>query len=353
MMRLRSLVLGLMPLAALACAAPAADEGTGSSTEDALVERADDHWFYGGPLPMLESPRVVTSLRGHTVRVSGLLPAGAPVPQLPHVRATPEGARTRLDVVYPIATARPGKANSRPGTYAFHSVRPYRPDGLALTREEGWHDVPWGGFPFFAYNGGIAFHGPITARQTRAGSGPEIWYLERGPVSGGCNRMMGEHVVEFTHILGVSMQRVYEPNRIYPPARPAPVDVLEDYDTVDGKLVDVDYPTHTGAIRPAASHGADKVVMFGSWVATETPDGSDLPAPMRWAGGTPGRWYDFRERAQPDWVCAVPAGDLPGLREVAASRRGRLGAQFCAKRTCVLDELRAGRARTATQTCGL
>lgn len=338
-------LLALSVLSA-ACAAPSEEDDGAESAEDAIIRRADDHWFYSGPLPVLESSKVVASMKGHTARVTGYLPAGVSIPELPHVRKTVEGGRTRVDVVYPIATARPDKSNSRPGEYRFYQVKPYRPDGPAYTRVEGWHDVPWGGFPFFAYNDGIAFHGPITSKDNAGTPDLQTWYLERGAVSGGCNRMLGEHIVELTHILGVSMRKVYEPNKPYRPTTTASVTVLADYDTLDGKFIDVDYPTATGATRPAKVHSEDKVVMFGSWVSAETPDGRDMPPNMKWEGGVTGKYYVFAEHATRDQVCSVPQRDLAKLKTL-----GDLPASFCSKKACVLDALRGG--RDARAACAL
>ncbi|MCA9590694.1 MAG: L,D-transpeptidase [Myxococcales bacterium] len=337
----------LTALTALAgCSSSEADTGGMPVVDEgALVTKADEHWFYGGPMPTLDAPSVTASMKGHTARVSGLLPRGARIPDLPHVRTRAEGDRVRVDVVYPIATARPGKSNSRAGKYDFYEAKPYRPDGPAYTRAEGWHDVPWGGFPFIAYNSGIAFHGPITS--TESGGAPDLrtWYLQRGAVSGGCNRMLGEHVVELAHILGIRMTKVYAANTGIEPTTRAKVDVIDDYDTYDGKLIDVDYPTDSGATRPAVASGsADNVTMFGSWIASELPDGQDLPPSMKWAGGVRGAWYVFAEHAQRDWVCSAPKADLPALKRWASAQpKGELPPSFCKQKECVLGALRAGK----------
>ncbi len=347
---LRLSALFAASLAFVACAAPSDADPDLEGSEDALVQRADDHYFYDGALPVLESPKVFVSLKGHTARVSGYLPAGAQIPDLPHVQKKAEGARTRLEVVYPIATARPEKSNSNPGAYAFYEVKPYRPDGPAYTQKEGWHDVPWGGFPFFAYDQGIAFHGPITAKGSANSPDLQTWYLERGAVSGGCNRMLGEHIVELTHILGVNMRKVYEPNRAYRPTTTAGVTVLADYDMLDGKYVDVDYPTASGATRPATVHGRDKVAMFGSWINAERADGSDMPPSMKWEGGVTGKYYVFAEHARRDQICSFSKDDLPRLKFLAERSRGVLPAGLCAKKSCIVTSLRGGadaRARCA------
>lgn len=335
------------------CAAEADADPTAS--EDALVTKVDEHWMYAGPLPALESPKVTVSLKGHTARVTGYLPTGMAAPDLPHLRATPENGRTRLDIVYPIATAAPDASNSRPGReYAFHQARPYRPDGMAYPRSSPAHWVPWGGFPFLAYNGGIAFHGPITFRDSREEPDLDVWYLRRGQVSGGCNRMMGEHVVELAHVLGISMRKVYGANQIYERPTRATVRVVEGYDTFEGKLVDVDYPTDTGARRPASEVGPEGVAMFGSWIASEMPDGKDLPPDMKWQGGVRGDWYVFAEHARNDMVCSFAKRDLPKLKELVRVAGGELPRSICAKKECVVDGIRANRsAAQIAQGCEL
>ena len=336
------LTISLFALASLAgCAVPMEEEST--QGEDALAAKADEEWFYSGAMPALEQPKVTVSLKGHTAHLTGLLPQGATLPALPHVKVKLESGRTRVDAVYPIATARAGKTNSSPGTYAIEFVKPYRPDGAAFTPQEGEHFVPWGGFPFLAYNEGIAFHGPITSTDNASPIDLNVWVLKRGPVSGGCNRMLGEHVVELAHAIGINMRKSYLPNAVVVPRAPAPVEVIADYDRYDGKLVDVDYPTDTGVVRPAKVVGAANVAMFGSWVATELPNGQDLPPSMKWEGGVAGDWYVFSEHALANTVCSVPKADLPKLRGFIAQQKGELPKDFCAKKACVLSALRANK----------
>lgn len=317
-------------VAVLAGCAADSDDTTTNPDNEIVSSKTSDHWFYAGPLPKLENPDVVASLEGHTARVTGFLPAGTSIPDLPHVKTKQVGGRTQVDVVYPIATARPGKSNSRPGTYSFHSVKPYRPNGTAFTADEGEHFVTWGGFPFVAYNGGIAFHGPITDQDNEAPGALGVWFLRRGEVSGGCNRMMGEHVVEMSHILGISMRKVYAENTAITPTTTADVKVISGYDQYDGKFIDVDYPTDTGAVRPAKVHGDAKVVMFGSWVASEMPDGKDLPPDMKWEGGVSGKFYDFQEHSRMGFVCSMPKSALSELKTIAKNKfGGELPADFC------------------------
>jgi hypothetical protein len=329
------------------CATTAEEEEAASGNSAIVSAKADDHWFYAGPLPALADAAVTVSLAGHTARVTGTLPAGTRLPDLPHVKTKAEGDKLRVDIVYPIATARPGKSNSRPGSYSFYEAKPYRPNGAAFTRAEGWHQVPWGGFPFLGYNNGIAFHGPITDKDNESPDDVEVWYLRRGRVSGGCNRMLGEHVVELAHLVGISMRKIYEPNKPYEPTTTASVRVIADYDTLDGKYIDVDYPTDAGAERPGTKHGAESVVMFGSWVLSEMPDGKDLPADMKWLGGAEGSLYDFQAHAvsSSNWVCSMPKSSLGELKTIAERMGGELPADFCAKkRACDASQSRVCKA---------
>ncbi len=352
------LALGLLLASSIAtafvtgCAAdPAADDDQESS-EDALAAKADEHWLYAGPLPALSNAKITASLAGNTARVTGYLPAGAAaLPDLPHVKTRLENGKTRVDIVYPIATAAPPKTNSRPGTYSFYQAKPYRPDGNAWTASQGDHFVTWGGFPFLAYNQGIAFHGPITSQSSKTAADLKVWYLRRGDVSGGCNRMNGEHVVEMTHVIGVSMRKIYGANQAYDNPSAATVTVIDDYDTLDGKFIDVDYATDVGVTRPGKVHGDAKVVMFGSWVASEMPNGKDLPPDQKWEGGVSGKPYVFSEHARRDMVCSFAKSDLPRLKEVQRATGGELPRSICEKKACVVTAMRAG--GDAKAQCGL
>jgi hypothetical protein len=266
------------------------------------------------------------------------------------VKTKIENGRTRVDIVYPIATAAPPKTNSKPGTYSFVQAKPYRPDGNAFTVSLGNHFVTWGGFPFIEYNSGIAFHGPITSQDSKDG-GQSVWYLRRGDVSSGCNRMLGENVVELAHVLGLSMRKVYGRNQSIPNPSSAKVTVIADYDTLDGKFIDSDYATDVGVTRPGVVKGNDKVVMFGSWVASEMPNGQDLPPDQKWEGGINGKPYVFAEHARNDMVCSYAAGDLAALKKLQTAMGGELPRSICAKKACVVDALRGN--KDAKAVCGL
>jgi hypothetical protein len=261
---------------AFACGAPA--ESDGDSSEDAITKPGDTSppWLYEGPLPALESPRIVTSIVGHTLHVTGLLPAGYDVDKLPpHAEQAAEGDRVRIHVVYPVATGqmKNGAYNNVPGSYDHLNVRPYRPNDPAAANKEHW-----GGFPFLNYHDArrFAMHGPIDFTED-FDAGPEPkqdWHLVRGRVSLGCNRMQGEHVLELTQLLGFDMSKPWttELNKPDPKNKvegkwiPANLKVLAEpaYDTYGDSIVDVDYPKDQ-SVPPLP---ADKDVhVFKTWDA--------------------------------------------------------------------------------------
>ncbi|MBP9113307.1 MAG: hypothetical protein KBF88_10900, partial [Polyangiaceae bacterium] len=84
--------------AVLGCSSEAIETG---ESEDELAVTKDARWIYDGPLPALQNPRITVSMVGHTARLSGYLPPGVSIPELPHARQTAEGGRTRIDLVYP------------------------------------------------------------------------------------------------------------------------------------------------------------------------------------------------------------------------------------------------------------
>ncbi len=222
---------------------------------------AGPQWVYNGPLPALEDPSVVVSLKGHTVRVTGFLPAGFSEP-LPYYAVTDVvGERTRLTVVYPIATgdlsafnANGSAVRNAPGRYSSM---------IAYPRKVRNSIAEWGGFPFLVYNTGreIGFHGPITHNEAE-------WKLKRGPVSHGCNRMQGEHLVEMAFLLGVDMKdEVYPAGASEALTVPTRVmDMADGYDRWNGQSVDVDYPVQAGVSRPR-----ENVRLFPTWDARELP----------------------------------------------------------------------------------
>ncbi len=344
-MRHVSLALALTAsVATFACASdPAAgtdeDPVAEADSADQLRVRGTAAWFYSGPLPALEGAEVVVSLKGHTARATGYLPRGADIPNAPHVKAVRENGRVRIHVVYPIATG--ASYSAAAGQYRFERAIPYRPDGNTYTNSAGNHWVTWGGFPFLGYNGTIAMHGPITSGRSKRGDA-NVWFLRRGKVSSGCNRMMGEHVTELAHLVGIDMLRFYAPKQTITP-RPSLVTLLDDYDQLDGKYVDVDFPTDVGVVRPGVASGPENVAMFGSWVGSELPDGSDLPADLAWEGGVAGKRYVFREHATYDWVCSALPEEITKLEAYARTLPGkRLPADFCGRKNCIVAALGSG-----------
>jgi L,D-transpeptidase catalytic domain len=242
--------LAALPIAMatlVGCAAEADDEvSAGDVTEDELRKGAAEQWVYSGTLPHLEEPSITVSLTAHTARVSGYLAGGHREPLPYYVDSVVEGGRTKIAVVYPIATG--SSVNSQGTSYEINRVSPWVPTNSKAT---------WGGFPFVPYNRGIAFHGPITAADGQ-------WKLVRGPVSHGCNRMQGEHITELTHLIGVDMTTtVHRGDAVT--GLDVPVTVIRKPDTWKGQPVDVDYPAQRSVARPTGAN----VKMFPSWTADQ------------------------------------------------------------------------------------
>lgn len=277
-MRAIRLAVAFAALAGLAmgCASQTEEEDAAADEGELSKGPNSDRWVYNGTLPHLEDPSLVVSQAVHTVRVSGYLPAGYDLASLPfYVDTLVEGGRTKIAVVYPIATG--SSVNHQPNEYRTERVYPRRTDSSA----------PWGGFPFISYVNddspykGIAFHGPITAADGE-------WKVIRGPVSHGCNRMQGEHVVELAHLIGVNMTtKLWSTSAGSDPIirnLKVPVTVIRDRaDTWKGQNVDVQYPAKRGVMRPT-----ENVKMFRAW-----------------------RSNDF-----PSWVCRVDARNLPPANAV-------------------------------------
>lgn len=251
---------------AVACGAEEAGEGDAQSTEDYLKNaeqggKPSQKWIYEGMLPALEKPAVFVSLKSHTARVTGLLPVGFAGPLPFYAESAPVNGRTQVTVVYPIATGHldpsTNQAPGAPGVYNTLYAVPYTPTN---------DHAPWGGFPFMLYNPsrGIAFHGPITSAPG-VSPGDIEWHLLRGPVSHGCNRMAGEHVVELASLLGVNMgvpHKVGDKSQLN-----VKITVSSDFDSFNGKLVDVDYPAEKGVVRPAPAQAK----LYKTWLSNDFP----------------------------------------------------------------------------------
>jgi hypothetical protein len=263
----------------------------GSAGDEMRMASGSPPWLYEGPVPVLDSPSMIVSLTGHTLRVTGALPEGFDASQLPdYVVVTDGGGRTMATIVYPIATGAKnpqGQWNNVPNVppnpvprYDHLNVRPYRPNDSA--------GEAWGGFPFLNYHDQrrFAFHGPIDFVEDGVdnvddGTTSADWRLVRGRVSHGCNRMQGEHVLELTHLLGFDMTKPYSTSEnVVSPTNGVPgkwiatdLVVLDEpnYDTFANpahggavEIVDVDYPKHPTV--PAWPEGA-AVMTFSTWDA--------------------------------------------------------------------------------------
>ena len=197
-------------------------------------------------LPHLDQPTITVSLATHTARVSGLLPLGFDGPLPFYAEQAAESGRTRVTIVYPVAT---GAHTNGPGSYPDINGLPYVVDNA---------HAEWGGFPYLEYNHarGLALHGPITHQD-------QEWRLIRGPVSHGCNRMQGEHVVEVANLIGIDMSRPHlASDRVH---ERISVLVSAAIDTFDGQPVDVDYPATAGVTRPVGAK------MFRTWSSDDFP----------------------------------------------------------------------------------
>jgi hypothetical protein len=309
--------LGSTAAAAVACAAACGGSGSsdGDSSEDAITKPGDASppWLYEGPLPALDSPKMVTSISGHTLHITGLLPAGYAVSKLPwYVASAHEGSRVRVHVVYPIATGQMvnGAWNNVPGVYDHLNVRPYRPNDPAAAGKEHW-----GGFPFLNYHDArrFAMHGPIDFTED-FDAGPEPphqdWRLVRGRISHGCNRMQGEHLIELTHMLGFDMSKPWttELNKKDPKNGvegkwiPADLTVLAEpqLDVLGGAIVDVDYPKDPSV--PALPAGRP-VHVFPTW---------DADVMLAWA-------------------CSVKPADDPNKTTSVKRTDARFDGHYCAR----------------------
>ena len=276
-----SMKLSLVAVAALfavgvTVAGCASDKTEDSDTSgDDIIRKTSmtSAWSYHGLMPELDSPSITVSLKGHTAHVTGLLPTSF-TGKLPfYVQSEQEAGRTRVHLAYPIATV--NTKLTSPGGLPARNPEPddYEVCGGAQSAASN-PDGAYGGFPFIEYichhvdsdgrvRSGIAMHGPIDDKTV---AGTDYWFLQRGPVSHACNRMLGEHVLEMSHLLGFDKG-----------LRTAPVKVIADFDQLDGKPIDVDYPA-TGWTRPT---GAD---IFPTWQAViAEPDGSTKIGFPQWA----------------------------------------------------------------------
>lgn len=251
----------------LAALAAAAGTGCASSVEEDEEVGIDEGelssqnkratWVYQGPLPTLESPEIVISMTAHTLRVTGYLPDGFDRSKIPfYALPQDEGGRTRIHVVYPVASGKPG--TPRPNkSYDEVFINPHH-----IT--QGY----FGGFPFIGYSGLLGMHGPIDADGSS-------WVLNRGMVSSGCNRMLGEHVTELAHLVGMDMSQPKASFADRPtwPRFDTPLRLQHVPDVIGGVAFDVDYPVarDKGVQLPQVGGDITRVIKFPTWYSQEYP----------------------------------------------------------------------------------
>ncbi len=313
----------VLPSTLLACAAPSSgeDDSEAPDTSEDEIRRNTQSppYVYEGPLPAIENPELTVSIVGHTLRVTGLLPASFDNSKLPYYATSQrEGTRQRLTVVYPVATGKKidGAFNNVPGVYDHLNVRPYRPNDASRGKES------WGGLPFLNYHDDrrFAFHGPIDYRELGgdAAGNETDWRLRRGRISAGCQRMQGEHLLELTHMLGFDMRHPHSTaeNAVDPKNGvegryfPVKLTVLKEpaYDMVANpargnamEIVDVAYPKEA-SVPPLPAGRAVRV--FPTWDANE-------------------------QRA---WACEVRRTDNPNIhRNIPRADPSRFNGSYCAR----------------------
>jgi hypothetical protein len=246
-------------------------------SSDIPVQTHDTHWIYRGSLPALENPKIFVSLKGHTLRITGNVSAHA---LLPHYAISEfdstKNQTQKIHIVYPIATAniyarKPNGTpySNGPGMYSDVGIIPY----LSASEVNG-EKVPWGGFPYIEYNHlrGLAFHGPITSKplfsvnDSLKAMASANWNLLRGPVSHGCNRMQGEHVVELAHLLGAAMNKPHFDGESL--RKELQVNVAENFDSLRGHPIDVNYAATANVTLPSPGSSTQKgKLLFPTWNA--------------------------------------------------------------------------------------
>lgn len=289
-------------------------------------------YLYEGPMPALEAPSLVTSITGHTIRVTGLLPAGFDPETLPWyaLRSKGDDGRVKVSVVYPTATGKKvgGKWNNVPGHYDHLNVRPYRPKDPDQTGKEHW-----GGFPFLNYHDArrFALHGPIDftndADLNGDGTRDADWRLVRGRVSLGCQRMQGEHVLELTHMLGFDMRHPHSTKENVPDPRngvegvyyPISLDVLAE-PALDTLRLDELGPA---GLRALSNATPDSPVALD---VAYPKDATVASIPFATTSFVAPTWDANEMRA---WACPVLPRDNPNLDRRVERQGGRFDGRYC------------------------
>jgi len=160
--------LYVLVMGALACAAGGCKSRDHNEARVELYSKkgilnddtADPNWIYNGKLPQLVDPRLIVSLKSHTVRINGWAPAGFDTSTLPdYVHVDDLGGKKRLMVVFPIATVDPGQnpKGNAPGSYYDVKIFPWTPRGVGENK-----NTSWGGFPYIEYEHGRNIDADIT-----------------------------------------------------------------------------------------------------------------------------------------------------------------------------------------------
>lgn len=283
----RTALVSLFALAAslVACSAETDTGPTAGDDEGAVIPNIETltgksvQWVYSGPLPSLESPKVEVSIPASVALVTGLLPEGYDLAKLPPYARTrrTEAGRTELAIGYPVATAATDKINPErnapyrnwPGDNKTLYSIPFTPSVKDSANSDA---TMWGGFPFIKYSSvGHALHGPIDVAPEEEGG--QVWKLKRAPVSKGCNRMAGEHIVELAHLIGTDMAtKNWAENTVLRTAGKdgvgVPVLVREAQISWNGKAVDSDYPVHPGYEARVKRPAAAEANVFPAWDAS-------------------------------------------------------------------------------------
>lgn len=269
----------------VACSAETDTGPTAGDDEGAVIPNIETltgksvQWVYSGPLPSLESPKVEVSIPASVALVTGLLPEGYDLAKLPPYARTrrTEAGRTELAIGYPVATAATDKINPErnapyrnwPGDNKTLYSIPFTPSVKDSANSDA---TMWGGFPFIKYSSvGHALHGPIDVAPEEEGG--QVWKLKRAPVSKGCNRMAGEHIVELAHLIGTDMAtKNWAENTVLRTAGKdgvgVPVLVREAQISWKGKAVDSDYPVHPGYEARVKRPAAAEANVFPAWDAS-------------------------------------------------------------------------------------
>jgi hypothetical protein len=259
----RTITLAVLPVgfaASIACSS--SDSNSADSLDDNLsASDPKSSWIYNGPLPNLTDVELTVSQKAHTLLVTGRLPDGFSG-KLPYY-VDRDDSTGRIALVYPVASG----VSNRPVVNTPHDLTIY-PHFVQADH--------FGGFPFIPFlnqsGGRVAFHGPIT--EDKSVDGPQ-WVLHRGPVSMGCSRMEGEHVVELAAILGVDMTKTYQgeygDKPGIGPKSLSKLSVAPPFAMWKGRPVDVDYPITKVGSLPLLPTAADHAMKFPTWHANDYP----------------------------------------------------------------------------------